>query len=194
MLKKTASALGAALLLSLSLVAVADAAVAAPPPARCQPGGQGQPPYPPGLCKKPSVSNGDAQPGESQTVTSGDGQFTGGSGVIGTLVNCATNAKVLDLGSTTASSLGGASFTFTVPSVPTGQYCVQFRGKLNGANRGVSTAFAITQGSGSLSGGGNNLPTTGSNVLELTGTGAGLVLVGGGIVVLARRRRSALAA
>lgn len=188
-MKKFASALLAALVLSTAGISLAESAVAAPPPPACKPAGQGKPPYPPGQCKKESTSLATAQPGQSQTVTSGDGEFTGGSAVSAVLVNCATNAQVADLGSTTATSLGGASVNFIVPNIAPGQYCVQYRGTLNGATRGASTAFAVTLGSGSV-----NLPRTGTDVLRLVGTGSGMVLLGAGVVFLARRRRGTVLA
>lgn len=184
-MKKFASALMATFVLFLASLFLAGAAVAA---SACQPGQNGQEPYPPG-CQGESTSQETAEPGESVNITSGDGEFDAGTQVSVVLVRCATNEQVADLGDATVSVLGGAEVTFTVPELPPGEYCVLFSGVLNGAPKTASTSFSV--GSGSVTDG---LPVTGTDVMWLVGVGSGVALLGTGVVFLARSRRVAVPA
>ncbi|MDT7537975.1 MAG: hypothetical protein QOI82_1560 [Actinomycetota bacterium] len=142
MVRMLTRATTAALMLSGVLLASSAApAVAAPAPHPCK-ASQGKPPYPPGQCKKGSVSNPNAHPGEQQVAFSGDGEFDPGSTVRGE-----NHSKVQQLGTTTADQMGGATFTFTIPQdADNGSHEVLFFGTLDGQAHQASVMYTVSRG------------------------------------------------
>ncbi len=117
------------------------------------------------------------------TVTSGSGEFD-----VGTLVQVFVFSNPVLLGTVTADSKGAATLTFTLPdSLQPGQHHIELQGTLRGVANTVSVPFTIVAPTVTGTGG---LPRTGSsNILPLTESGLGLVLVGGLVLVMVRRRR-----
>jgi LPXTG-motif cell wall-anchored protein len=109
-------------------------------------------------------------------------------------VNVYIHSNLVFVGSTIADSNGVAELTFTVPaSLPAGHHTVEFVGESSG--QVDSAPLTITGSSVAPASSGSTLPFTGgSDVWQLTAIGAGLVLVGGGVVVGVRRRRTHAAA
>jgi LPXTG-motif cell wall-anchored protein len=145
--------------------------------------------YPPGNSSNASMTDTNVTPGE--TVT---GQDTGNDP--GEQVNGYVHSVRVFVGSTTANGNGVATLTFTVPkSLAAGSHTFQLVGQTSG--HVGSASFTISKsGSTSPASSGSGLPFTGGNdIWQLTAAGAGLVLVGGALLVVRRRRsHSGLAA
>jgi hypothetical protein len=169
----------------LATLAVAPAAVAAPPGPGCKPV-KGKPAYPPGQCKKASTSDSTPTRGETVTFYSGEGQFTPGSTVHVRLGNT-------DLGTVTADSSGAATFTFKIPSnLRAGKHAIVFTGDALGSANSVSVPFTVT-GSGTAVAG-SGLPFTGFELGAASLLGAGLLGAGTVAVVSGRKRKTDLSA
>jgi LPXTG-motif cell wall-anchored protein len=117
----------------------------------------------------------------------------------GTPVEVGVESRYQRVGQTTAAANGSAQFTFNVPdNLAPGQHNVIFTGAgPNGAPNTVRIPFTVVRESGAGAGSGPStagtaLPLTGrDDLIPLAAAGAGLVVVGAGTVVVARRRRSA---
>ncbi|MGB8652676.1 MAG: hypothetical protein WCD35_18665, partial [Mycobacteriales bacterium] len=152
-----------------------------PPGPGCKPQ-QGKPAYPPGQCKKGSVSDSTARPGESLTAQSGEGEFDNGSHVAVEL-----HSQTVALGTVTTNSAGNAVVSFKVPtSLAAGTHEVVFTGPFFGASRSVSVPFTVV--------GKDGLPFTGFEVTAASLLGVGLVGAGTASVLVGRRRKGAPAA
>lgn len=211
---------------SLATVAIAGlVVVGAPLPASAQQGEPGQgsercsaagggpgnapgnaPQYPGG--DGSSVSDSNAERGQSMSASSGCSEFAPGQNV-----QYGVESVFQLLGSVVANAGGEAVATFVVPTnLPDGQHHVVFRGAgLTGAPNevrvpftvtgGVATATATGAGAGSGAGAdsdvsvaGVQLPRTGSDeIVPLSALGLSLVTAGAGLVVVARRRRREIA-
>lgn len=179
----TSRVLAAVSVAGLTSLAVAIPASAAPPPSGCKPVA-GKPAYPPGQCKKPGVSDSTAQPGQSLTATSGEGQFDPGSTV--TVIVTGPDGQKLNLGSVTVNSAGEAVVTFKVPtSWGSGSATISFTGPFGGVTRSVNVPFKVT-GAG---GGGSSLPFTGFGITAASLLGVGLVGAGTASVLVGRKRK-----
>lgn len=171
--RKLASAVAAA-----SLAGVAVLGVAAPAAA------QEYPPAP-----APAISDATVVAGQTVTVVAPPGTFTPDTTVTVTVPG-------LDIsGTVDAAADGGAAFDFVVPAdAQPGNYEVVFAAD----GQTVTVPFAVVEAAGAPAEQdtqGSALPRTGSDtVIPLTLAGVGLVAVGGGLVLSARRRRSAIPA
>jgi LPXTG-motif cell wall-anchored protein len=136
-----------------------------------------------------SVSDSTVEPGQELTASTAAGSFPPGSEV-----EVGVESTYQRVGTTTAAANGSARFTFEVPrNLEPGEHNVVFTGSGNtervpftvvGASGGAGTGSATDTVAGQL-------PRTGTNdFVPLTVAGAGLVLVGTGVVVAARRRRT----
>lgn len=168
--------------------------------------------YAPGLTAG-GASNASPAVGEVIVLSSGEGSFDPGSAVAATFNGTALSPAPA------VSPTGNATVSFTVPTVDPGTFIVIFTGTLNGAPNVVGVCFAVSADIGGvveepvvlpeespaapapvaqpISGVEQEpaqrpaaLPFTGSvELLAVVALGAGLVAVGAGTVVLARRRR-----
>jgi len=132
------------------------------------------------------VTDATATAGQPITADTGTGFCPAGSAV--TVAVTGTDIT----GQTTADADGRSEFTFDAPSQP-GAYEVVFT-CADGSDVAVSFTVESPATGGAVpdtgNGGGGALPRTGSDsIVPLTLTGLGLVGVGGGIIVAARRRR-----
>ncbi len=182
---------------------------------RCEAGGANgnQPNYPPGR-RRESISDSRVERGQRVSASSGCSEFAPGQLV---RFGVQTKSGFQQLGTVIATADGEAIATFTVPlNLANGQQQFVFRGLgLNGVMNEVRIPFVVTggptaaapgggqgaapgggqgaaPGGGTISVGGVQLPRTGSDTLvPLLLAGVGLVTVGTGMVVVARRRRTA---
>lgn len=168
----------------LATLAVAPAAVAAPPGPGCKPV-KGKPAYPPGQCKKAATSDSTPGVGEDITVDSGEGEFTDG-----TDVNVTFESKTIALGTVKANSAGLATITFKVPSVAAGTHHVVFRGDFLGTPNTVSVTLQVHGAAAA----GAGLPFTGFELGAASLLGAGLLGAGTVAVVSGRKRKTGLSA
>ncbi len=172
-----AAALTLGTLAVVGMQAPAQAAQTAPKGSNCpNPAGK----YPPGQCKKGAS---DTTPTRGQSVT-----FTSGSGAFGAGQNVIFGICGLDpIGTTTTDSTGNATVTFQIPSsLSNGPQATCF----TGGGSTVRVNFTLVGGSGAGGSSGSSLPRTGADhIVELGVAGAGLVVLGAGAVVVARRRR-----
>ena len=140
--------------------------------------------YPPGNNSNASLSDTSTSGGE--TVTGSDSGNDAGEQVNGYV----HSARVF-VGSTTANASGVATLTFTIPkSLASGTHTFQLVGQSSGHVGSVT--FTVTKsGSSSPASNGSGLPFTGGNdIWQMTAAGAGLILVGGGVLMVVRRRRA----
>lgn len=139
--------------------------------------------------------------GDNPTLHPGDQLSCTGSGFgAGERVGVTLSPPARDLGTVTAGSDGAARDTVSLPAeLGAGPHTLTFTGQTDHGT--ASFAFTVTivatvpvSGGGSAgSGGGGWLPRTGTNLLSLASTGAGLVIVGLlGMVAARRRRRDAV--
>ena len=188
--------------LALGVVTVAIAGFAFAPAtanaAVCAAGQTEQSTYPP--CTS-GISDRTAFPGETETVSVPSGTFTPDE-----TVEYGVRSNYQKLGTTTAAANGSASATFAVPmNLEAGQHEVVFTGLTShkeadvaftvipassSAPSGSSSApSGLTGSSGSSGASSDSLPRTGSTgVIPMTAASIGLVLLGGGVIVVARRR------
>lgn len=103
------------------------------------------------------------------------------------------------LGSGTANSRGNVTVGVAIPSdTAPGQYAICLTGPNGG--QAAATVTVVSASNARASGGlpltaSGGLPQTGSNLLApLAGTGAGLVLIGAGLLFMVRRRRHSASA
>lgn len=147
--------------------------------------GNGQ--YPPGQAGKAGVSNEQVQRGERQEAHVPDCTFDPGSegeyGVASTFTR---------LGAFRATQTGSAAVSFVVPTgLAPETHDVVFRGIKNGRPATVRVGFTVVDASGDsgISGNSLGLPRTGQAFVPMVGTGLALIVVGGAVVAVVRRRR-----
>ena len=107
----------------------------------------------------------------------------------GSKVDASFHSTPIALGTLTADSVGKVSGSFTVPNnVEPGAHKVVLSGMANGAALVLSTDLQV-QAAGTAAAAGS-LPVTGSNNTgTYTAIGAGLIVAGGALVLIVRRRR-----
>lgn len=138
--------------------------------------------------------------GAPLSVSSGAGTFDAGSSV-----EVGVQSVYTRLGTTTATASGAAAGTFTIPaSLNDGNHNIVFSGLLNGQATKVSLPFTLNAAAAAAqvaAAGGTTLPLIGAlprtgsaEAVPIALSGIALVAVGAGLVVVARRRRSALEA
>jgi LPXTG-motif cell wall-anchored protein len=166
-------------------VTTADAA----PSKGCKPA-KGKPAYPPGKCKRKSISDGHADRGEHLKAYSGEGEFDKGK-----KVKVELHSTTYSVGTVTVDSSGGATVTFTVPkSMATGAHNVVFTGPFFGRTRSVSVPFSVNKPVGAAHAAGGGLATTGFEIGAASLLGVGLVGAGTAAVLSSRKRKTALPA
>jgi LPXTG-motif cell wall-anchored protein len=141
--------------------------------------------YPPGNTSSAALSDTSVAPGE--TIT---GQDSGNAP--GEQVNGYVHSVRVFVGSTTATRSGVATLTFTVPkSLSAGTHTFQLVGQTSG--HVGSQTFVITKaGATSPASNGSGLPFTGGNdIWQMTAAGGALVLAGGALLAVRRRRTHA---
>ena len=124
------------------------------------------------------------RPGQRGTVAFPAGSFTPGSEVTGTFGGTAVGTAIVGKD-------GSVNFPFTIPrSAGAGEVTVLISGVSNGASTQRTLTLTVA---GAAAGGALGLPRTGSDaVVPMAASGIALVVVGAGVVVVARRRRSEL--
>jgi LPXTG-motif cell wall-anchored protein len=126
-----------------------------------------------------SLSAGSGAVGDRITVT-------GTHFAPGTEVTFVFNSTPVTLGTATAASDGTLTFAFAVPAVPAGAHTVT---AAIGGTVVASAAFSVTAASATVSGGDPAaLASTGSDVSPAAGLIALALLIGGGLLILLRRR------
>ncbi|HEV7148800.1 MAG TPA: hypothetical protein VGN48_17550 [Pedococcus sp.] len=156
---------------------IADAATTAKPVKHCKGG------YPPASCKV-KLDHDHAHRGE-KIGFEGDG-YQGGEQADGDV-----HSTVVRVGTYTANAQGVVTGSFTVPTnLSYGSHTFILTGATSGT---VETAtFTVTPvPAASADPATSGLAFTGTNVAELVGSGAALVLAGGALIVVARRRKHA---
>lgn len=143
--------------------------------------------YPPGAC---SVS-------VSVTVITPGGSFSFTTPPVfdpGELVNATIHSQVYQVGTFRANSSGAVSGTVTVPStIAPGTHEFILTGETSG--QVVSTTFQVVLPAAAAAPPSNaSLPFTGAVVFPVLGAGAGLLVAGGVLLFLLRRRRPAAVA
>lgn len=169
---------------ALRLAALACTAVAVVGPLGAQ--ASAQVPYPPS--GGGSISDVQPQPGEQVTVIARTGEFRAGE-----RVEVGVESTYTKVTTVTANSRGGATATFALPAtLEAGNHSAVLTGLTSG--NVLRIGFTIA-GPASVVSSTSDLPTTGaSSTLPLTVSGVGLSVVGLGIVVAARRRRTGVTA
>ena len=126
-----------------------------------------------------SLSAGSGAVGDRITVT-------GTHFAPGTQVTFVFNSTPVTLGTATAASDGTLTFAFAVPAVPAGAHTVT---AAIGGTVVASAAFSVTAAGTTVSGGDPAaLASTGSDVSPAAGLIALALLIGGGLLILLRRR------
>ena len=142
------------------------------------------------VCAEANVqlSVGDSTPGGTDTVTFPEDA--------GKSADVFVQSTPIFVGSAVGNAQNIATLTFQIPAgLAPGLHHVIVHGTLNGVAYVSSLPLTLTTPTAIGDTGGRvHLPKTGSsNVVPLTELGLGLVVVGGGVLMLARRRRSATA-
>jgi hypothetical protein len=96
------------------------------------------------------------------------------------------------LGTVNVSSSGTFSVTITVPSDPIGEHVVIGRDVASGQDSNAANYTITAGGTGGTGGGGGGLANTGVAVLGIAALGL-VLLVGGGLMLMAGRRRKVVA-
>lgn len=167
--------------------------------------------YPPGQCKSRKNSNNRPSPGQQMSSSSGSGSFDRGTPVMN-----GVQSDFIQLGTGIVDETGAADATFKLPlSLEPGPHNVVFKGVKDGRPSSVLIPFTLVGDAGAAGGGAAGggagrgvgsgtatnartgvlgaLPRTGSQeALPMAASGIALVVVGAGVVVAARRRRTAL--
>ena len=124
------------------------------------------------------------RPGQRGTASFPAGSFTPGSEVTGTFGGTAVGTAIVGKD-------GSVNFPFTIPDTATfGAGTLVLSGVSNGASTRRTVGLTVA---GAAGGGALGLPRTGTDaVVPMAASGIALVVVGAGVVVVARRRRSEL--
>jgi Bacterial Ig domain len=142
--------------------------------------------YPPGTAPTLSLSSSTVGPGGS--VTSSGNNFVPGSSVTVTLDNGTTLATL------TADANGAFSASITIPAgTAAGDHTLTATDATGESATAALTVTAAGAGGGAGGGGGGGLANTGVAIASIGGVGL-LLLIGGGLMLLAGRRRSKVTA
>ena len=137
-------------------------------------------------------------PGQTGTLTGNTSTCSASSGCSLTLsgsgfqpgetVGLTFNSTPVSLGTTTANSSGGFTFSVTIPAgEPAGNHTIVATGESSGTTASFAiTLTAATTAAPSPSGG---LAFTGADISALVGVGAVVIALGGLLVLASRRRR-----
>lgn len=135
----------------------------------------------------PFREDGDVRPGQRGHVSYGPGTVDPNGQVNGRF-----ESTPVPLGFVRATSTGAFTFAFTVPkSAAPGQHHAIFASVKNGVPVELSVPINVVAAADANTGVLGALPRTGSDaVVPMISTGVALVLAGGGVVLVARRRRA----
>ncbi len=131
---------------------------------------------------QPTLSVSTQTPAVGASLTVSGAGFAAGENVSLTL-----HTVVYNLGTATTDGSGSFTTTVTLPAGVSGTHTIVALG----LGSGRSASITLTIGSGTAGGGGSNggLPNTGAAVMGVGGLGLAL-LIGGGLMLLVGRRRS----
>ena len=132
---------------------------------------------------QPTLSVSTQTPAEGSTIT-----VTGADFVAGVEVTLTLHTVVVTLGSATPNSSGGFSRSVSLPAGVTGTHTIVASG--GSANDTASVTIDIGAPAGGSTSSGGNLSSTGVAIIGIGSLGL-LLLIGGGVTLLAGRRRKA---